>query len=67
MERKHSVEQIIRILEEVEKSGLKISDACRPLQITDQTYDRWKRSGRMGGWSSMRQGGSRSWRRRTCV
>ena len=43
MKRKHSVEQIIRILGEVEKSGLKISDACRPHQITDQTYYRWKR------------------------
>lgn len=27
----------------MEKSGLKISDACRPHQITDQTYYRWKR------------------------
>jgi hypothetical protein len=30
---------IIRILGEMEKSGLKISDACRPHQITEQTYD----------------------------
>jgi putative transposase len=37
------VEQIIRIPEEVERSGLKISDACRPHQITEQTYYRWKR------------------------
>jgi putative transposase len=27
----------------VKKSGLKTSDACRPHQITDQTYFRWKR------------------------
>ena len=39
MKKKHSVEQIIRILREVEKCGLKISDACRPHQITEQT--RW--------------------------
>ena len=43
MKKKHSVEQIIRILGEMEKSGLKISDACRPHQITEQTYYRWKR------------------------
>jgi transposase-like protein len=43
MRKKHSVEQIIRILGEMEKSGLKISDACRPHQITEQTYYRWKR------------------------
>jgi putative transposase len=43
MKKKHSVEQIIRILAEMEKSGLKISDACRPHQITEQTYYRWKR------------------------
>lgn len=43
MKRRHSVEQIIRILGEIEKSGLKISDACRPYQITEQTYYRWKK------------------------
>ena len=48
MKKKHSVEQIIRILGEVEKCGLKISDACRPHQITERTYYRWKRKyGRM--------------------
>jgi hypothetical protein len=30
MKNRHSAEQIIRVLGEVEKSGLKISDACRP-------------------------------------
>ena len=43
MKKRHSVEQIIRILGEIEKSGLKISDACRPHQMTEQTYHRWKR------------------------
>ena len=43
MKKKHSVEQIIRTLGEVEKYGLKISDACRPHQITEQTSYRWKR------------------------
>jgi putative transposase len=38
MKRRHSVEQIIWILAEMEKSGLKVSDACRPHQITEQTY-----------------------------
>ena len=43
MKKRHSVEQIIRNLGEIEKSGLKISDACRPHHITEQTYYRWKR------------------------
>lgn len=41
--KKHTVEQIIRILGEMEKSGLQISEACRQRQITEQTYSRWKR------------------------
>ena len=43
MKSKHSIEQIIRILGEIERSGLKISDACRPHQITEQTYYRWRK------------------------
>jgi len=43
MKKKHSAEQIIRILAEMEKSGLKVSDACRPHQITEQTYYRWRK------------------------
>jgi putative transposase len=42
MKKRHSTEQIIRILKEVEQSGLKVSDACRPYQITDATYYRWR-------------------------
>jgi len=42
MKKRHSAEQIIRILKEVEESGLKVSDACRPHQISEQTYYRWK-------------------------
>ena len=29
-------------MKEVEQSGLKVSDACRPHQITEQTYYRWR-------------------------
>jgi len=43
MKNRHSVEQIIRILGEIEKGGLKISDACRPHGITEQTYYRWRK------------------------
>jgi putative transposase len=42
MKKRHSVEQIIRILGEVERSGLKISDACRPHGISEQSYYRWR-------------------------
>lgn len=43
MKSRHSIEQIIRILGEIERSGLKISDACRPHGITEQTYYRWRK------------------------
>lgn len=43
MKKGHSAEQIIRILGEIERSGLKISDACRPQGITEQTYYRWRK------------------------
>ena len=43
MKKRHSAEQIIRILGEIERSGLKISDACRPQGITEQTYYRWRK------------------------
>ena len=42
MKNRHSAEQIIRILKEIEGSGIKVSDACRPHQISEQTYYRWK-------------------------
>jgi putative transposase len=42
MKNRHSVEQIIRILGEIERGGLKISDACRPHGISEQTYYRWR-------------------------
>lgn len=42
MKKRHSTEQIIRILKEVEQSGLKVSDACRRHQISEQTYYRWR-------------------------
>ena len=42
MKNRHSVEQITRILGEIERSGLKISVACRPQGISEQTYSRWR-------------------------
>ena len=29
-------------MKEIEESGLKVTDACRPHQISEQTYYRWK-------------------------
>ena len=43
MKNRHSIEQIIRILGEIERSGVKVSEACRPHQITEQTYYRWRK------------------------
>ena len=43
MKKRHSAEQIIRILGEIENSGLKVSDACRPYGISEQTYFRWRK------------------------
>jgi putative transposase len=43
MKKRHSAEQIIRILGEIEKGGLRVSDACRPHGISEQTYFRWKK------------------------
>lgn len=43
MKKRHSAEQIIRIIGEIENSGLKVSDACRPHGISEQTYFRWKK------------------------
>lgn len=43
MKKRYSAEQIIRILGEIENRGLKVSDACRPHAISEQTYFRWKK------------------------
>ena len=42
MKKRHSAQEIVRISKEGEESGLKVSDACRPHQISEQTYYRWK-------------------------
>ncbi len=44
--RKHSTEQIIRKLREAEvelAKGRSIREVCKQLEITDQTYYRWRR------------------------
>ena len=40
--RKHTVEQIIRILREAEGAQIKADDICRKHNISPQTYYRWK-------------------------
>jgi putative transposase len=42
MKKRHSVEQIIRILKQVE-SGAGLGEVCREHNISEQTYYRWKR------------------------
>jgi putative transposase len=42
MKRRHSPEQIIKILKTVE-NGSRLSDVCREHNISEQTYYRWKR------------------------
>ena len=42
MKNRHSIKQIIRILGEIERSGLKISDSCRRHGLSEQTYYRWR-------------------------
>lgn len=39
---RHTTEQIIRILREIEGSGQRTEDACRTHEISVQTYYRWK-------------------------
>ena len=47
MKKRHSAEQIIRILKEVEESGSKGLEVCREMEISEQTLENWKR--RFGG------------------
>jgi putative transposase len=42
MKKRHSPEQIIKILKTVE-SGSRLGDVCREHNISEQTYYRWKR------------------------
>jgi putative transposase len=42
MKRRHSPEQIIKILKTVE-NGSRLGDVCREHNISEQTYYRWKR------------------------
>jgi putative transposase len=42
MKKRHSVEQIIRILKQVE-SGAGLGEVCREHNISEQSYYRWKR------------------------
>lgn len=42
MKKRHSVEQIIKTLKQVE-GGARLPDICRELNISEQTFYRWKR------------------------
>jgi len=42
MKRRHSEEQIIRILREAEANEVPIRDVCKQHNITEQTFYRWR-------------------------
>ena len=42
MKKRHSEEQIIRILREAEKNHVPIRDVCKQHNITEQTLYRWR-------------------------
>ena len=42
MKKRHSEEQIIRILREAEKNQVPIRDVCKQHNITEQTLYRWR-------------------------
>jgi putative transposase len=42
MKKRHSIEQIIRVLKQVE-GGAGLAEVCREHNISEQTYYRWKR------------------------
>lgn len=42
MKKRHSEEQIIRILREAEKNEIPIRDVCKQHNITEQTLYRWR-------------------------
>ncbi len=43
MKKRHSVEQIITILKRVEEGGAKVGPVCAEVNISEQTFHRWKR------------------------
>ena len=42
MKKRHSEEQVIRILREAETNEVPIRDVCRQHNITEQTFYRWR-------------------------
>lgn len=42
MKKRHTEEQIIRILREAEKEGIQLRDVCKQHNITEQTLYRWR-------------------------
>lgn len=42
MKKRHSEEQIIRILREAEASNVPIRDICKQINISEQTFYRWR-------------------------
>ena len=65
-QKKHTPEQIIRKLREVEVAqgkGKTIPQAVKQISVTEQTFYRWRKNTAACGWT--RPSGSKSWRRKT--
>jgi putative transposase len=60
--KKHKTEDKIRILREAD-GGRSISEICKEKNISEVTFQHWKRE--FGMMDVTRPAGSRSWRRRT--
>ena len=66
MKRRHSSEQIVKMLREAEgkiATGTTVEAVCRELGVSEATYYKWRKA--TGTWRSIRPSGSRTWRRRT--
>ena len=64
--KRHTPEQVVRKLTQADRllaDGKDVADVCRELQVSEQTYYRWRNQ--FGGLKADDAKRRRSWRRRT--